>query len=112
MQCCAHSALASLSTSSTDVGSGRVGFRNCSLAVRTWECNRPNRLGRHRVPFVADGLAGPGALEEPMQRRRWFAVVLIALLLTGCAQGMTGQAGAPYPPYSPENRPDRGGDMM
>jgi PBP1b-binding outer membrane lipoprotein LpoB len=31
------------------------------------------------------------------------AALLIALVLTGCAQGTRGQAQAPYAPYSPEN---------
>ena len=30
------------------------------------------------------------------------AALLVVLTLTGCAQGTTGQAGAPYPPYPPE----------
>jgi hypothetical protein len=40
------------------------------------------------------------------------AALLVVLTLTGCAQGTTGQAGAPYAPYSPENtgtRPEHGG---
>jgi PBP1b-binding outer membrane lipoprotein LpoB len=47
-----------------------------------------------------------------MQRRSWVAVLLIALLLAGCAQGITGQAAAPNAPYSRENneiRPEHGG---
>jgi len=47
-----------------------------------------------------------------MQRRRWLAVLLIALLLDACAQGMIGQAGAPYSPSSPKDneiRPEHGG---
>jgi hypothetical protein len=31
------------------------------------------------------------------------AALLIALVLTGCVQGTTGQAQAPYAPYLPEN---------
>ena len=31
------------------------------------------------------------------------AALFIALVLTGCAQGTTGQAQAPYAPYSLEN---------
>jgi hypothetical protein len=30
-------------------------------------------------------------------------VLLIALLLAGCAQGIAGQAGAPFPAYSPDD---------
>jgi len=40
------------------------------------------------------------------------AALLIALVLTGCAQETTGQAGAQYPPHSPDNnwiRPEHGG---
>jgi hypothetical protein len=40
------------------------------------------------------------------------AALLVVLALTGCAQGTTGEAGAPYAPYSPENtgtRPEHGG---
>ena len=31
------------------------------------------------------------------------AALLIALVLTGCAQGITGQPRAQYAPYAPEN---------
>jgi hypothetical protein len=44
-----------------------------------------------------------------MQRRGWFALLLIALLLDACAQGMTGQGGAPYSPDNNEIRPEHGG---
>jgi hypothetical protein len=40
------------------------------------------------------------------------ATLLVVLALTGCAQGTTGQAGAPYPPDPPDNhgiRPEHGG---
>ena len=40
------------------------------------------------------------------------AALFIALVLTGCAQGTTGQAQPPYAPYSPEingNMHDSGG---
>src|ERR1700732_4318435 len=41
------------------------------------------------------------------------AALLVVLALTGCAQGTTGQAGAPYWPSSPEhqdrNVPEHGG---
>jgi hypothetical protein len=33
-----------------------------------------------------------------MQRRTWLALLLIALLLAGCAQGMAGQAATPNAP--------------
>jgi hypothetical protein len=42
----------------------------------------------------------------------WLAALLVVLALAGCAQGTTGQAQAPYAPYSPENnqiRPEHGG---
>ena len=35
------------------------------------------------------------------------AALLVDLALTGCAQGTTGEAGAPYAPYSPENTGDK-----
>jgi hypothetical protein len=47
-----------------------------------------------------------------MHWRRWLAVLFVVLTLTGCAQGITGQAAAPNAPYSPENseiRPEHGG---
>ena len=44
-------------------GFGGLGSLPRSLSVRPWDCNGPNRLGCHRVPFEADGLPGPGALE-------------------------------------------------
>jgi hypothetical protein len=47
-----------------------------------------------------------------MQRRRWLAVLLTAMLLDACAQRTTGQAGAAYPPYSSQDheiRPEHGG---
>jgi hypothetical protein len=47
-----------------------------------------------------------------MQLRTWLGVLLIALLLAGCAQGMAGQAGAQYTPYSSDSngpRPEHGG---
>jgi len=40
------------------------------------------------------------------------AALLVVLALTGCAQGTTGQAGAPCAPYSPQNGrnvPEHGG---
>jgi hypothetical protein len=43
---------------------------------------------------------------------RWLAALLVVLALTGCAQGTTSQAGAPYAPYPPDNngiRPEHGG---
>ena len=47
-----------------------------------------------------------------MSSRRWLAVLSLVLALAGCAQGMTGQAGAPYSPSSPKDneiRPEHGG---
>jgi len=47
-----------------------------------------------------------------MQRRSWVAVLLIALLLAGCAQGTTDKSGALTAPYPSENndiRPEHGG---
>jgi hypothetical protein len=43
---------------------------------------------------------------------RRLAALFVLLVLVGCAQGVTGQAQAPYAPYSPENngiRPEHGG---
>ena len=47
-----------------------------------------------------------------MNWRRRLAALLVVLALAGCAQGMTGQAGAPYSPSSPKDheiRPEHGG---
>jgi hypothetical protein len=47
-----------------------------------------------------------------MNWRGWLAALFVMLALTGCAQGVAGQAGAQYAPYSPENngiRPEHGG---
>ena len=47
-----------------------------------------------------------------MHWQRWLAALFVALALTGCAQRSTGQAAAPYPPYSSEDsgiRPEHGG---
>jgi hypothetical protein len=47
-----------------------------------------------------------------MNWHRPLAALLVILALTGCSQGTTGQAGTPYPPYSPDNngiRPEHGG---
>jgi hypothetical protein len=47
-----------------------------------------------------------------MLLRRRMAALFVVLALAGCAQGTTGQAGAPDAPYSPENsgiRPEHGG---
>jgi hypothetical protein len=41
--------------------------------------------------------------------RTWLAVLFVVLALTGCAQETTGQAGAPYAPSPPEDRPEHGG---
>ena len=42
-----------------------------------------------------------------MNWNRWLAALLVMLALAGCAQRTTGQAGAPYAPYSPENTGDK-----
>jgi hypothetical protein len=47
-----------------------------------------------------------------MNWRRRLAALLVVLALAGCAQRMTGQAGAPYSPSSPKDneiRPEHGG---
>ena len=45
-----------------------------------------------------------------MHWRRRLAALLVALALAGCAQGISGQAGAPSPPYTQEDiRPEHGG---
>ena len=49
---------------------------------------------------------------ELMLLERRLAALFAVLALTGCAQGTTGQAGAPYPPHPPEtngNMPEHGG---
>jgi hypothetical protein len=38
-----------------------------------------------------------------MNWHRRLAALFVMLALAGCAQGITGQAPAPYAPYSPEN---------
>ena len=53
-----------------------------------------------------------GSPEEVMNWWISFAALFVMLALAGCAQGTTGEAGAPYAPYSPENtgtRPEHGG---
>jgi hypothetical protein len=43
---------------------------------------------------------------------RWLAALFVMVALTGCAEGIAGQAGAPYPPHPPEtngNMPEHGG---
>jgi hypothetical protein len=48
-----------------------------------------------------------------MLLRRSMAAFFLVLALAGCAQGITGQAGAPGTPYSPENSrttPEHGGE--
>jgi hypothetical protein len=47
-----------------------------------------------------------------MHLHRQLAALFIVLALTGCAQGTTGQAGAPNTPHPPENTgsvPEHGG---
>jgi hypothetical protein len=47
-----------------------------------------------------------------MSWHKRFAVLFLLLALTGCAQGITGQAVAPNVPHSQENngiRPEHGG---
>ena len=47
-----------------------------------------------------------------MNWRGWLAALFVMLALTGCVQAATGQAGAQYAPYSPEDhgiRPGHGG---
>jgi hypothetical protein len=52
---------------------------------------------------VAVRLAGSGTAEGPMHWQRWLAALFIILALARCVQGTTGQSGAAYAPYSPEN---------
>jgi cytochrome b561 len=50
--------------------------------------------------------------EEVMNWHKWFGALFAMLLLTGCAQRVTGQTQAPHAPYSPEengNIPEHGG---
>jgi hypothetical protein len=50
--------------------------------------------------------------DEPMPWWRWLAALFIVLTLTGCAQGITGRAGAPNTPHPRENTgsaPEHGG---
>ena len=47
-----------------------------------------------------------------MNWRRRLAALFVVLELAGCAQGTTGQPGAPHSPYSSEDngiRPEHGG---
>ena len=47
-----------------------------------------------------------------MEWRSTLAALMVALALTGCAQGTGDQAGSPHAPYSQEDngiRPERGG---
>ena len=49
---------------------------------------------------------------ELMHWLRRLTALFVVLALAGCVQGTTGQAGAPYAPYPPENngiRPEHGG---
>ena len=52
---------------------------------------------------------------RPEQATIWqrrLAALFVVLALAGCAQGVTDQAQAPYPPYPPENTgnvPEHGG---
>jgi hypothetical protein len=57
-------------------------------------------------------LNDPERRRERMHLHRQLAALFIVLALTGCAQGTTGQAGAPNTPNSPGNneiRPEHGG---
>jgi hypothetical protein len=45
-----------------------------------------------------------------MNWHRRLAAFFVLLALAGCVEGAPGQTQAPYPPYSPENMHDRGGD--
>jgi len=51
-------------------------------------------------------------MKRQLNWHKWAATLLVVLALAGCAQGTTGQAGAPYAPSPPENsgvRPEHGG---
>ena len=70
------------------------------------------RGGCLSLPLVADRLVG----NRPMSGGEIDALaatacgLLVALALAGCAQGISGQAGAPSPPYTQEDiRPEHGG---
>jgi hypothetical protein len=44
-----------------------------------------------------------GGPERVVNWNTRLAALFVMLALAGCAQGVTGQAQAPYAPYSPEN---------
>jgi hypothetical protein len=79
----------------------------------------PYDAGTDRLPHRAYQWHGTGSPDravrkEPMLLRRGrMAALLVVLALAGCAQGTTGQAGAPDWPSSPEhhdrNAPEHGG---
>jgi hypothetical protein len=59
-----------------------------------------------------DGIARLGHSEEAMSRYSWLIALFVLLALAGCAKGILGQAGAPYPPHQPANHgsiPEHGG---
>jgi hypothetical protein len=52
---------------------------------------------------------GTGASEEPMHLHRRFAAILILMVLAGCAQVTTGQAGAQHPREDDGIKAEHGG---
>ena len=68
----------------------------------------PYDRGADRLPNRAywwrgTGSAGRALRRELMLLQGRLAALFLGLALAGCAQGIAGQAGAQYAPYSPEN---------
>jgi hypothetical protein len=74
----------------------------------------PAQIGCLIEPFGGAAQAHRiGALRGALMLLRWMAALFVVLALAGCAEGTTGQAGAPDWPSSPErqdrNVPEHGG---
>jgi hypothetical protein len=66
-------------------------------------------LGCPSLAFVADGLAGPDALEGMMRWRMRLAAGFLVLMLAGCVPVPTSPGQAPSPPYQQSEPRDTGG---
>jgi hypothetical protein len=77
----------------------------------------PYDPGADRLPNRAFWWRGTGSPDRratgALMLLRWMAALFVVLALAGCAEGTTGQAGAPDWPSSPErqdrNVPEHGG---
>jgi hypothetical protein len=75
--------------------------------------------GRSSSPIrSADRRSGVSTLDQGQSRGLDELVIpltalflLVVLTFSGCAQGTTGQAGAPYPSHPPENVPEHAGGV-